>query len=205
MDGLVKEHLISYYDRLLALHGDSPAALRWTPKGQRIRYGVLLEIAEDLGGRKVLDYGCGKGDFYGFLKEKGIKTDYCGLDINPSLIELAQRKYPECRFRVLDIEEEDLSEDFDYVFICGVFNNRVEGAKDAMLSVASKLFMHTREGLALTGISSYACEKDIDINYVLPEEITGYAIKHLTPYVVLKHDYVPYDFTLFLYRRQRKP
>jgi SAM-dependent methyltransferase len=203
MDKLVKEHLISFYDKLLALHGDSPAALRWTPKGQRARYGVLIEIAEDLGGRKVLDYGCGKGDFYGFLKEKDIRVEYTGLDINPRLISLAQKKYPECRFVVLDIEEEDLVEDFDYIFICGVFNNRVEGAKDAMINTASKLFMHAREGLALTGISSHSPEKDIDINYVLPEEITAFAIKHLTPHVVLRHDYVPYDFTLFLYSRPR--
>jgi SAM-dependent methyltransferase len=204
MDELEKEHIISFYDRLLSMHGDSPAALRWTPKGQRARYTVLLDIAEDLGRRKVLDYGCGKGDFYGFLKEKDIHVDYTGIDINPNLISLAQKKYPECRFGVMDIEEETLSEDFDYIFVCGVFNNRVEGAKDAMLNVASKLFMHAREGLALTGMSSYAPEKDRDINYVLPEEITAFAISHLTPYVVLRHDYVPYDFTLFLYRRQRK-
>jgi SAM-dependent methyltransferase len=205
MDRLAKDYLLSFYTTLLKTHGDRPEALRWTKKGQRLRYGLLLEIAETLEGRKVLDYGCGKGDFYGFLRERNIGVDYTGLDINPDLIELAKRKYPECTFRVFDIEEENLDEYYDYIFVCGVFNNRVEGAGDTMLKIISKLFHHVGEGLAVTGISSHSPHRDIDINYVCPEETLGFALKYLTPYVALRLDVVPYDFTLFLYKNPKPP
>ena len=99
--------------------GDRPEALRWSPQGQLLRYNLFLELCADLHGKKVLDYGCGKGDFYGFLKDKGISTEYTGFDITPALIELAKIKYPECAFRVMDIVEEPIYEVFDYVFVCG--------------------------------------------------------------------------------------
>jgi SAM-dependent methyltransferase len=200
VDGLSKEYLISFYDRNLQMHGDRPEALRWTPKGQEARYSLMLEIAPSLEGKKILDYGCGKGDFYAFLKERGINTHYTGMDINPNLIELASSKYPECAFRVFDIEEEPLDEDFDYIFLCGVFNNNVEGAAETMKNVVSALFRHARVCLAVSAVSSYAPEKDRELNYTSPEEFTSFALGYLTPFVSLRHDCIPEDFTVFLYR-----
>jgi SAM-dependent methyltransferase len=201
MDGLSKEYLISFYDRNLMMHGDRPEALRWTPKGQETRYSLMLEVTPEIGGKKILDYGCGKGDFYGFLKDKRMRVDYTGMDINPRLIELARSKYPECAFRVFDIEEEPLDEDFDLIFLCGVFNNRIDGASDTMKKVVSALFRHSREGLAVSALSSYDSEKDREVNYASPEEMLSFALGYLTPFVSLRHDRVPYDFTLFLYKK----
>lgn len=203
MDPLSKEYLISFYDKNLLIHGDRPEALRWTPQGQLMRYSLMLEITDSLEGSKILDYGCGKGDFCGFLKEKGISVDYTGFDINPSLIKLATRKHPECTFRVFDIEEEVLKEDFDYIFLCGVFNNRVEGPTDSVTDTLKKvllrLFKHAKKGLALNALSSLTLQKDTELSYVSPGQMLSFAIEKLTPYVILRHDRIPYDFTMFLY------
>jgi ubiquinone/menaquinone biosynthesis C-methylase UbiE len=152
-------------------------------------------------GKEILDYGCGMGDFHAFLKERGVNVDYTGTDINPELIALASKKHPECSFRVFDVEEEELDEEFDYVFLCGVFNNRVEGAAETLKSVIKRLFRNTREGLAVTALSSLSPEKDVELNYVSPGELLNFALKEITPYAVLRQDRVPYDFTLFLYRQ----
>ena len=95
MDELSKDYLISFYNNLLKRHGDSPEALRWTPKGQMLRYHQLLEIGTSIDGASILDFGCGKGDFLGFMKAMGIEVKYTGLDINQKLIELAKKKYPD--------------------------------------------------------------------------------------------------------------
>jgi SAM-dependent methyltransferase len=202
MDDLTKEYLISFYGKNLLIHGDRPEALRWTAHGQAMRYGLMLEIAKDLKGKKILDYGCGKGDFYAFLKEKNIDVDYTGFDINAELIELAKRKYPECKFSVFDIEEEDLKEDFDYIFLCGVFNNRVEGIEDTIRNVLIRLFGHVREGLSFNGLSSHNPEKDTELNYLSPEEMLSFAVKNLSPYVSFRLDRIPHDFTMFVYRNK---
>ncbi len=216
MDGLVKEYLVSFYSRSLSLHGDRPEALRWSPEGQRKRYEVLLDIG-DLSGKKLLDYGCGKGDFYGFLRGKGIDADYTGADINPDLIGLAGRKYPDCKFMVLDIEEGAGSPcdigagspnlfrrgpcpPFDYIFLCGVFNQRLDGVNDTIKNVLSRLWPHARLGLAFNALSNRAPRKDPELKYTSPEELSTFAREELAAHIVLRHDYLPEDFTLFLYR-----
>ena len=39
----------------------------------------------------VCDFGCGIGDFYGYLKEEKINFDYTGIDIADNMIELAKK------------------------------------------------------------------------------------------------------------------
>ncbi len=201
MDGLAKEYLVSFYSKNLMLHGDRPEALRWSPVGQRMRYRVMLDIVPELNGKKVLDYGCGKGDLLGFLKEEGIDAEYAGVDINPDLIALAGKKHPEAVFRVADIEEDTFTDErFDLVFVCGVFNNRVEGVEDSMKNVLVKLFDRTEEALALNALSSHSDYKGAELNYTSPEELADFVSKNLTPHFVLRQDYLPGDFTIFLYR-----
>jgi len=199
MDELSKEYVISYYSRLLGIHGDSPQALRWTPKGQIMHYECLLDIG-DINGKSILDYGCGKGDFYQFLKDRGIDVKYTGLDINPDLIETANSKFPECRFEVFDIEEEELDEDFDYVFLCGVFNLRVADIEDTIKRILKKLFAHCNTALAFNALSAHNPRKDFELSYLYPEEIFTFAIKNLSPFVSIRHDRMVYDFTMFVYK-----
>lgn len=201
MDGLAKEYLIDFYSRQLLMHGDRPEALRWTPEGQRRRYSLLMEIAGDLNGAKVLDYGCGKGDLFGFMKEAGVRADYTGYDINPRLIELAGTRHPECVFEVLDVESDGIGGEFDYVFVCGVFSNRVQGVDESMRNVLRKLFDITKKGLALNALSDETprAERAVELNYVSPAETLSFIKEHITPDVV-RRDGIAGDLTLFMYK-----
>lgn len=201
MDELSKEYVISYFDKTLRMHGDRPEALRWTPPGQIIHYKCMLDIAETIDGAKILDFGCGKGDFYGFLKENGIGVSYTGVDINVNLIALARQKYPDVPFSVFDITKDMLSEDFDYIFLCGVFNLKVQGLDELVRFTLKKLFDSCRIGLAYNGLSSHNIHKDFELHYFAPEEMLRFAIDELTPFVSLRYDRLFHDFTLFAYRR----
>ncbi len=204
MNELSKEYIISFYNKALGMYGDKPAALRWTANGQVLRYLGLLDIGRDLSGKKVLDYGCGKGDFYRFLKERGIAVRYTGFDINERLIALASGKFPERRFKVFDIETDALQEDFDYIFICGVFNLKVQGIEETIKNTLIKLFSRCRTALAFNGLSAHNPEKDFELHYVFPEEISGFAARNLSPFITIKHDVIPYDFTIFIYRDDKR-
>lgn len=199
MDELSKEYIIDFYDKTLQMHGDRPEAVRWSSKGQVNHYQALLDVG-DLSGKRILDFGCGKGDFYQFLRDRGIAVDYTGLDINEKLIALAQRKFPETRFRVLDIEREVLEEDFDYIFLCGVFNLRVQGLDEAIRNTLTILFKRCRVALAFNALSDHNPAKDFELHYLPPEELFHFAVKNLSPYVSLRHDRMLYDFVIFIYR-----
>ncbi len=199
MDPYSKEQLLLFYNRHYKKFGERPEALRWTPEGQLKRYYTFLEIAPDLNNQKILDYGCGMGDFYKFLKRRGISVNYSGVDINENFINVAKKKYPECAFRVMNVDEDSLEGYYDYIFICGVFNLRVPGVQDDLRNALITLFKHCNKALALNALSSHTPTKDVELNYTPPEETMKFAIENLSPSVVLRHDRIPNDFTLFIY------
>ncbi len=199
MDDLSKEHVISFFNRSLMTHGDRPEAVRWSREGQIRHYEALLDVG-DLKGKRVLDFGCGKGDFLGFLRGKDIQVDYTGLDLNSRLIEVAQKKYPGVTFGVFDIDRETLAGKFDYIVLCGVFNLRVEGLDETIRRTLKILFYHCTKGLAFNALSSHDPRKDFELHYVSPEEMFSFAVTHLSPYACLRHDRMLYDFTLCVYR-----
>src|SRR5574337_1744152 len=82
VDSYSREKLLSFYNFHLQKFGDRPEALRWTPQGQLKRYHMLADIADprELDNSTVLDYGCGTGDFYRFLRRRGIRVQYTGVE-----------------------------------------------------------------------------------------------------------------------------
>ncbi|HAM49768.1 MAG TPA: hypothetical protein DCP92_03400 [Nitrospiraceae bacterium] len=201
MDELAKQYVLSFYNRTLQMFGDRPEALRWTSGGQLLRYEALLDIADSIHGKRILDFGCGKGDFCRFLKERDISVNYTGLDINEKLIGMARENNPEAVFRVFDIEQDSLDEGFDYIFVCGVFNLNVQGVEELVRITLRKLFDLCGLGLAFNALSSHCPEKDFELHYFSPEELLSFAIENLSRSVSVRHDRIPYDFTLFVYRK----
>lgn len=199
MDDLAKEYVISFFDRNLQLHGDRPEAVRWSRQGQEMHYQNLLDIGA-VDNTRILDFGCGKGDFLQYLRDRGIAVDYTGFDINANLIALARKKFPESRFRVFDIDADAIDEEFDFIFICGVFNLRVPGLSETMRQTLQKLFRHCRKGLAFNALSDLNPEQDFELYYTSPTDMFNFAVRNLSPYVALRHDRMLYDFTLFVYR-----
>ncbi len=198
MSELNREYLISYYEKRLELFGKTPAALGWTLKGQRQRYEAILSIGP-LEGATVLDYGCGMGDFYGFLREKNIKAEYAGIDINPYLIEVARDRYPECGFKIMDIVEEDLAEDYDYIISCGVFNQKLEGVADSAKYATGRLWGHAKKAFVFNALSDKSRDRDPALQFYGPDDMLEFG-KTLSPHAVLREDLVQGDIFLFLYR-----
>ena len=199
MEEIIKEYVISVFNRKLLLHGDRPEAVGWSSKGQILRHQAMLDVG-DINNGKILDFGCGKGDFYRFLVERGIHIKYTGFDINEKLISLAKEKYPGVDFRVFDIDNDILDEDFDFIFLCGVFNLKVEGIDETIKKTLARLFQHCGTALAFNALSSHDPEKAFELHYVSPEEIFTFTMKNLSPNVFLRHDRIMYDFTIFVYR-----
>jgi SAM-dependent methyltransferase len=188
MDALGKKELLSFYNRQLKDFGDVPQAVRWTPEGQLRRYETLLKITGDLSGKAVLDFGCGKGDFYAFLKGKGVPVAYCGIDVNEQLIALAQGKFPDAEWIAADIEETDLNREFDIIFVCGVFNLRIAGVEESMKNVLKRLFLLCREALHVNLLTYYVPRRTVELFYVKPEDIVTFAITALSRSVTLRHE-----------------
>jgi trans-aconitate methyltransferase len=188
MDPLGKKELLTFYNRHLKDFGDAPQAVRWTPGGQLRRYETFISVTGGLSGKSVLDFGCGKGDFYGFLKERRCLPSYCGIDVNANLIALAKSKYPEAEFITLDIDEDDFKRQFDVIVACGVFNLRIAGIEESSRHILKKLFGLCREAMHINFLAYDTPQRSVELFYVKPEEMRKFAANELSPSVTLTYD-----------------
>ena len=108
---------------------------------------------------KVLDVGCGSGDFVLAISSQGVKTGV-GLDFSAQAIEQAQRRAAEaelpCHFFCADVSELATKDVFDFI----VLNDIIEHLSDKelgdlfknlkkVLAPMGKIVIHTPNGLAL--------------------------------------------------------
>ncbi len=200
MDTLSKEYLLNFYSSRLGLFGQSPEALRWSTAGQKARYAWIADVINPGAGSTVLDYGCGFGDLFAYLKKNNHSVRYTGMDINHDLIGHAKSIHPGIAFEVSDIEEDPLAEGmrFDYIVLCGVFNTRVEGATESLMNIIRLLYPHTGKALVATALPSHARQKQFDLNYIDPDMLLEFARRVVTPCAELLWNEGMDDFMLVL-------
>jgi SAM-dependent methyltransferase len=192
------QHTIRYFSRLVEQHGTDPRALDWgSRESQRLRFGVLAGIGP-LHGVSVLDVGCGMGDFFGWLTENGLRVDYTGVDITPPMIEIARRRFPDARFEVGNLMDgAPVGGPFDYVFASGLFYLRRTEARDFLQWAVARMFSLCRKGVAFNSLTAWAPRQEEGEFFADPVDTLAFC-RSLTPRLLLRHDYHPQDFTLFL-------
>ena len=193
----------THYRRLLAEHGDSPQAVQYSCiQSQERRFELLADIG-DLRYKRILDFGCGTGQLGSYLKRNGIEIEYFGTDIVPEFLTLCRSKFPKGHFE----EFSRLSQmNFDYIFIGGVFNNKMANNQAFYQETIRKLFPMCRLGISFNMMSAYVDYQDSALFYEYPENVFGFIKRDITPFVTLRNDYevkpgvVPFDFTVYAYR-----
>ncbi len=198
-----------HYTKLVEKYGDTPTSSQWTDLAtQEKRMNILLEIG-DIKSSKVLDFGCGTGHLLEVMKGKyEFNGEYVGYDISRKMIEIAREKHPLARFEHRNILEEGVPEDFDYIFISGVFNNRASDNWGMMTSILKCLFNNTRKAIAFNNLSTYVDYVTKALFHVDPERVFRFCKEELSPFVTLRHDYevkpgvVPFEFSVYVYKTE---
>lgn len=195
--------IADYYNRLVTRLGPDPRALDWGSRAsQHKRFEVLAQVG-DLAGASVLDVGCGVGHLYDFLTSRDLRIDYTGYDIAPAVVEAARRRLPHVEIQMLDIVATDVDRaQFDFVVASGLFSLRRMRPYAYVEAVAHRMYALCRRGVALNCLSSRS-DRSVTIAHgrflADPVRVLGMCLD-LTPNVVLRHDYMPHDFTVYLYK-----
>jgi SAM-dependent methyltransferase len=195
---------IAQYTRLCEIHGASHKALDWGSAGsQAKRFRVLAEIGLK-NGERVLDVGCGLGDFYGWMQDNGLQgVSYKGIDITPALIEKARAKYPGQDFEVRNILESASGCEADYVFVSGIFAKRSRERAAFAKAMVAKIYACAAKGVAFNSLSASGVALSPGDKTLDPCEMIEYC-RSLTPWLSLRMDYHGNDFTIYM-RRERVP
>lgn len=91
------------------------------------RMEIVISSIGDLKDKKVLDIGCGPGQ-YALALTRGHPKSVLGIDISPSMIEFARERAKAacleriCRFENLDFLDKSFHGEFDIVIAAGVFD-----------------------------------------------------------------------------------
>jgi len=187
------------YRELLARHRSGPAVGQWSEEGQLFRFTKLTEIGK-LGGNRILEIGCGIGDFYPFIVEAFGNVSYTGVDIVPEIIEHAKKTHATASFKCVDILSEKLQERFDYVFISGVFNNAFPGVNNFLLDMISVAYGYCDKGLGFNFTSSYVNHTDPEMAYHDPVDVFRHCLEKLSRKVSIHHHYERCDVAVYVYR-----
>ncbi len=169
---------------------------------QERRFEALARLG-DFDGRRILDVGCGFGDFLPFLERRGIRPVYTGIDICEPMVRHCRERFPAsaARFVVSDVLQFEPEGTFDYVVASGIFGLEAPGARERIWPTIERMLSWAAVGVAANFLSDLAPEKVPERVYVNPPEALDEALR-MTPSASLDHTYLPNDFTLYLYRQR---
>lgn len=201
-----KQRIIDRYTARLEAFGVDVRALNpGDLEKYRIQHMVHASVG-DVRGKTILDVGCGLAHYYEFLLARGIECNYVGYDIVPRFVEENRNRFPKARFEVRDIFRDGLDCDPDFVVMCQVFNNKYAGGNNTEIvkQALAITFERAKVAVSIDMLSSHVNYRDDGLHYFNPEEMFAFA-KTLTRYVSLRHEYLPFHFTLALYKAAHIP
>jgi SAM-dependent methyltransferase len=194
--------IAGYYRELIERYQHDPRACDYGhPASQRVKFGVLAGVMP-LAGKRILDVGCGFADFVPYLAAECGEVDYCGVDITAEMIDTARRLHPGLSLRCLDVLRENPGGPFDLVTANGIFYLLGAEAPVLMRRLITRMFELSRDAVAFNSLSAWAPDPAPGEFYADPLETVAFC-RTLTPWVALRHDYHPRDFTIYMYRNRR--
>lgn len=183
-------------------YGYDPKTLGWWKGKQELRFSILTSQI-DLEGMSILDIGCGFGDLNYFLKDRLKTYQYHGVDFVEELISEARKKHPEAGIR---FSCEDFlaaaPKQYDFILGSGIFNYKLDHEDNYKYinRTLRKAIDECTIGVAFDFLSDRVDFQKYEFTFHSnPPRVLemGYS---LTRNVVLRNDYAPFEFTLFLFK-----
>lgn len=201
---------VERYEERLRRHGHSPLTLGWGdhPGREAVRFGVIAAVLDEVGGGSLLDVGCGFADLHDFLRDRGWHGTYAGIDLVPGLLEVARERHPGLDLRLGDLAELDATSGpaFDVVAASGVFNARLSG-EDNLAHIEAgvqRMFALARRAVVVDFMSTYVDFQHPDAWHTDPAWALALG-RRLSKRVLLRHDYMPFEFALVVLRDDEHP
>jgi SAM-dependent methyltransferase len=191
--------IASYYQNLVRKYGHDPRACDYgRAESQELKFRVLSE-AMPLNGCSVLDVGCGFADFSRFLNSRFTGVRYRGMDLCAAMVQEARCLDAGCDVSAGNILDCSIAGHFDLVTANGIFYLLGDEAWSTMKIIIRRMYELADKAVAFNSLSWWAADKEDCEFYADPCEVLQFC-RTLTPWVVLRHDYHPRDFTIYMYK-----
>lgn len=166
---------------------------------QQLRFQALVNTL-DLKGKKILDIGCGTGNFLQFLLQRFTDFSYTGVDILEHMIKNAISKDLKGTFLCLDIFKANPfgKNQFDAIFASGTFNINLGNNKKFIIDALRLFDCISSETIAFNLLNINSHNREDNYFYSSPDEITQLINLNYPDYFEIKvvEGYLQNDFTI---------
>jgi ubiquinone/menaquinone biosynthesis C-methylase UbiE len=191
------DYISKYYDSLVSKFGDSHKSCDYgSEERQKAKFLVLSQFISSKDS-EILDVGCGTGEFYTLLQENVEIKLYQGIDLSKKMIDICRQKHPDVVFAQQNVL--DVTRKFDFLIANGIFYLIQENSMEEMQKIIKHMFQLAKKGIAFNSLSSWATKQESGEFYANPFKVLEFC-STLTSKLVLRHDYLPHDFTIYMYK-----
>ena len=184
-----------FYTSAIEMYGATAKGVNWYSKeSQYIRFDVILELLpKKLDSFRIIDAGCGFGDFYLYLqKKKRVPKEYIGIDSLVDMYSIASEQTA-CEILIADICKEPIP-NADY-YICS-------GAMNVLQEFETHLFIqncYSSSKVAFIFNILHGDKESSTYNYLSTSKILSIAKELSVKEVIFKEGYLEADITVGFY------
>lgn len=182
----------AFYQNNIDTYGVSAQGVAWdSPQTQKRRFSAILSCLGNIKNDTLVDAGCGFGDFYLYMKEKGnLPKTYIGLDLCAPMVAQAKVRTG-CKIQQRDILHQTIPMADWYV---------ASGSMNLLTRMETQIFIQrcfekSRKGFVFNLLEGK--EREGEFSYWKPHDIRELC-KSMSKNVEIKEGYMDGDFTVVL-------
>lgn len=195
-----------YFNGKIEAHGATPKGVDYNgAAAQEIRFEQLVKVIDPSAPFSVIDYGCGYGALYEFLKSKNWSFDYFGYDMLEKMVVAGRQAHAsEARAHFTHLLSELPT--CDYLLAGSIFNNKF-GASDQewqtmVLETLKQMNAKCSKGFSFDILTNYSDADRMaqrpDLYFADSLALFDFCKRNFSRNVALLHDYDLYDFTIIV-------
>lgn len=199
-----QKRLAQYFTEKLEMFGATPRGVDYNgPEAQEIRFEQLAKVIDPAAGFTLIDYGCGYGALFDFLKEKGWQFEYYGIDLIEKMVIAGREAHSDDPTVHFTTRESDLPK-AEYLLAGAIFNIKMDAAYEAWQEMVCQTLVRMdglcTRGFAFNMLTSYSDSDRMaqrpDLFFADPLFFFDFCKRSFSRNVALLHDYGIYDFTI---------
>ena len=188
--------------------GYDSRTLGWNKDCQWVRFEALIEGIRIEEIHSILDVGCGFGDLLTFLRDRGWRGRYTGIDLVREFTEAAEdlhRDDPGAQFICGDWQALPAGFKSDAAVAIGIFNHRVEQGNLSFVRETIAAMWDATDTLVICDFLSDSADADRrqdHLYYADPAELYRLASEY-SRRSMIHHAYMPFEFQLKIWHDDR--
>ena len=199
-----QKRLEQYFTEKLEAFGTTPRGVDYNgPEAQELRFEQLARLIDPGAAFTVIDYGCGYGALFDFLKKKGWQFEYYGIDLIEKMVDAGRAAHKDEPGVHFTTREDELPKT-EYLLAGAIFNIKMDADpdewKEMVCQTLARMNNLCSRGFAFNMLTGYSDRDRMaqrpDLFFADPLFFFDFCKRNFSRNVALLHDYGLYDFTI---------